>query len=64
MAGVLDNVSPLSVADAGLGILQTGIGIIDSFGAKKRQAAFHFPSCVFLILAGGISLMKFSPSIL
>lgn len=37
MAGVLDDVSPLSAVDAGLGILQTGIGIIDSIGAKKRQ---------------------------
>ena len=37
MAGILDDANPLAVGEAGLGILQTGIGIINSIGAKKRQ---------------------------
>lgn len=37
MAGILDNVNPLAAAETGLGILQTGIGIVNSIGAKKRQ---------------------------
>ena len=37
MAGLLDNINPLAAGEAGLGILQTGIGIINSIGARKRQ---------------------------
>lgn len=37
MAGILDDINPLTAAEAGMGILQTGIGIVNSIGAKKRQ---------------------------
>ena len=37
MAGILDNINTLAAGEAGLGILQTGIGIINSIGARKRQ---------------------------
>lgn len=35
--GALDDLNPLSAVEGGLGILQTGIGIINSIGAKGRQ---------------------------
>ena len=37
MANLLDNINPLAAGEAGLGILQTGIGIVNSIGARKRQ---------------------------
>lgn len=35
--GLLDNINPLAAAETGMGILQTGIGIVNSIGARKRQ---------------------------
>ena len=37
MAGILDDINPLAAGEAGLGVLQTGIGIVNSIGARKRQ---------------------------
>ena len=37
MPGLLDDINPLAAGEAGLGILQTGIGIVNSIGARKRQ---------------------------
>jgi len=37
MAGLLDSISPVGAVEAGLGVLQTGIGIAQGIGAKRRQ---------------------------